>query len=198
MRIQYNAPITLTYTLITGLVLILTNYFPELKTYFIIYPQMNYGEISSYFRLFTHVIGHGNMNHFVGNFTFILLLGPILEEKYSSKRILAMIIVTALITSILTIAFSSHALLGASGIVFMFIILSSVTNLSKGRIPLTFILITGFFLGKEVVNMVNEDSISQSAHIIGGICGGIFGFIYDRKSKNETPSLSEPIQITEP
>ena len=67
-------------------------------------------------------------------------------------------------------------LLGASGVVFMLILLSSFTNVKSGNIPLTFILIIFLFMGKEVYTAFSQDNISQFAHILGGICGGVFGF----------------------
>jgi GlpG protein len=66
----------------------------------------------------------------------------------------------------------------------MLIILSSITNIRQGEIPLTFILITVLFLGQEVVNIARADNISQTAHIIGGICGGFFGLQF-AKARNE-------------
>ena len=38
----------------------------------------------TYVRLFTHVLGHVDWEHFIGNMMYILLLGPMLEEKYGS------------------------------------------------------------------------------------------------------------------
>jgi membrane associated rhomboid family serine protease len=98
------------------------------------------------------------------------------EEKYGSKRLLIMILLTALVTGILNILFFNTGLLGASGIVFMLILLSSFTNVRNGEIPITFILVAFLFLGKEVLESIQNDNISQFAHIIGGICGSIFGF----------------------
>ena len=198
MKLQYNAPVTLTYTLITALVLGTTAQLPTLKSFFVVSPFFSYENPADYFRLFSHVIGHANLDHFVGNFTFILLLGPILEEKYSSATLLIMIAFTAFVTSILTILFSSNGLLGASGIVFMLIILSSITHKQKGKIPLTFILVTAFFLGKEVMNMLAEDNISQTAHIIGGICGGIFGFWYNQGKYNKKEIESSNYKSIQP
>jgi membrane associated rhomboid family serine protease len=37
------------------------------------------------------------------------------------------------------------------------------------------------FLGKEIMNMFQNDSVSQSAHIIGGVCGSIFGFTHQKQ-----------------
>jgi rhomboid protease GluP len=104
------------------------------------------------------------------------LVGPIVEEKYGSKSLLIMILITALITGILNILFFNAGLLGASGIVFMLILLSSFTNVRSGEIPVTFILVAILFLGREVFESLQNDNISQFAHIIGGICGSVFGY----------------------
>jgi membrane associated rhomboid family serine protease len=68
--------------------------------------------------------------------------------------------------------------MGASGIVFMFIILSSLTNFRSGDIPLTFILVILLFLTREILEAFGNDNISQFAHVLGGITGSVFGFRY--------------------
>ena len=106
-----------------------------------------------------------------------------LEEKYGSKILLIMISLTAFLTGVLHCLFFSNGLLGASGIVFMMIILSSMVSLGQGRIPLTLILAVAIYLGQEVTGLVQKDNISQMTHILGGICGGIYGFILSKRSK---------------
>lgn len=178
MRISYNAPVVLTLTLgCVAIMLVdtLTGGKSFTHTFFTVYPVFNVDNPLDYLRLFTHALGHSGWGHLVSKFTFILLLGPILEEKYGSKALVTMMFTTALVTGILNVLFFSTGLLGASGLVFMFIILSSITNLQKGEIPLTFILISVLFLGQEVWNAFKDDNVSQFAHIIGGIFGAVFG-----------------------
>lgn len=110
-----------------------------------------------------------------------LLIGPIIEEKYGSLRLMAMIAVTALATSIINMLLLHKGILGASGIVFMLILLISFTNVEKGKIPITFILIFILYIGKEVLNSFHSNEISQFGHITGGICGSIFGFRSNNK-----------------
>ena len=88
-----------------------------------------------------------------------------------------MIFFTALITGILNITLFSTGLMGASGIVFMLILLVSFTNSNEGEIPITFILVAVLFIGKEIIQSMNADNISQFAHIMGGACGSMFGFL---------------------
>lgn len=130
-----------------------------------------------YVRLFGHVLGHANWEHFVNNFLIILLVGPMLEMKYGSKNMIQMIVITAIVTGVLNIIFFDTALLGASGVVFMLIILSSFVNIKKGSIPLTLLIVGALFIGREITSgIVVSDNISQFTHIAGGMCGGIFGF----------------------
>lgn len=183
MKVRYNAPITLTFALLATVVMILNQtLFPGLTFgLFAVRPTMNPRDIFDYFRLFSHVIGHDNWSHLMGNFAFILLLGPILEEKYSSTGILIMMGITALVTGLLNVLFLPTGLLGASGIVFMMILLVSFTNIRQGEIPLTFILVVILFLTREVANSFQQDSVSQFAHISGGVIGSLFGFMQSHR-----------------
>lgn len=188
MKIQYNAPVTLTFTFISAAFIILKTFlYIDLTHFFSVggFGSMSIASPLTYIRLFTHVIGHGSWEHFMGNFTYILLLGPILEEKYGSKQLFYMILMTAFITGMINAIFLSSGLLGASGVVFMFILLSSIVNVQKGSIPLTFVLIVFLFIGQELLSVFDNDNISQLAHIVGGICGAIFGFGIDRRSNKK-------------
>jgi membrane associated rhomboid family serine protease len=188
MRIRYNAPVILTFTLLsTGILIINQVVGGFTEAFFVSYPTFN-GSILDFLRLFTHVAGHRNWLHLMSNFSFILLIGPVLEEKHRSGALLVMLMMTALVTGILNIIFFSTGLMGASGIVFMLILLSSFTNIRSGEIPLTFVLIVVLFLAKEFINAFAEDNISQFAHIIGGICGSLFGFIFTRAKRPASSS----------
>jgi membrane associated rhomboid family serine protease len=127
------------------------------------------------------VIGHSGWSHLVSNFSSILLIGPILEENYGSAALFVMIVITALITGVLNILFFATGLRGASGIVFMMILLASFTNFNKGEIPLTFILVLVIYLGREVFESFSSNNISEFAHIVGGFCGSLFGFFKPSK-----------------
>lgn len=141
----------------------------------------------TYLRFFTHVLGHSGWNHFIGNMSYILLLGPMLEEKYGSVRVLQIIAITSIITGVINyVFFWNVALCGASGVCFAFILLSSFTSFREGEIPLTVILVAAIFLGQQIYEgIVLQDNISNMAHIFGGIVGGITGFFLNRKSSYE-------------
>jgi len=182
--IQYNSPVVLTFTAISFVVLVIGNLTNHSSTIalFSVY-RSSFADPLAYFRIFGHILGHYNLEHFFGNFLLLLLVGPILEERYGSKKLIYLIAFTAVITGLVQIAFFDTALLGASGIVFMFIILASFVNMRQGKIPLTLILVIAAFLGQEIVSAITiDDTISRATHIAGGICGAIFGFLINRKT----------------
>jgi membrane associated rhomboid family serine protease len=184
MKITLNSPVVLTFAFISVVVLVLNDsIFPGFTAnYFALTGHFDYSNPVDYFRLFSHIIGHANWQHLVGNFAFILVIGPILEEKYGGRNLLFMILITALVTGILNNLFWDSGLLGASGIVFMMILLGSLVNLRAGTIPMTFILIVLLYIGQEVYAAIAEkDQVSQFAHILGGICGMLFGFGMGRR-----------------
>ena len=133
----------------------------------------------TYLRFFTHVLGHSGWRHFIGNASYLLLLGPMLEEKYSSRTLIAIIGITALVTGVFNyIFFPGTALCGASGVVFAFIILASFTGFREGEIPLTFILVAVIYIGQQVYEGIAvADNISNTAHIVGGAVGAVLGYL---------------------
>ena len=80
--------------------------------------------------------------------------------------------------------------IGASGVLFMMVILASMANIRGGEIPLTFIAVAVVYLGGEIVSeLKNNDNVSHFGHLIGGSVGSIFGFLSARaKSGGSTPS----------
>jgi len=184
MRIRYNAPVTLTFALAAALVLTI-----DLVTGAGLIPALfmvpgktgfSFSSPVDYLRLFTHIIGHVNWQHLLSNFAIILLIGPILEEKYGTTSMVIMIMITALVTGLLNALLFTTGLLGASGVAFMMILLVSFTNIRNGEIPLTFILILILYLAQELISSVQENQ-TEFAHIAGGACGSMFGFLRPRK-----------------
>ena len=179
-RISYNAPVTLTFALICLAALVLNQITGGWANaaLFSVY-RCNLRGVFPWIRFIGHVFGHAGYGHFMGNMTLLLVLGPNLEERIGSRNVLMAILGTALISGAAQfIFFPSVALLGASGVVFMMILLSSFGNARNGEIPVTLILIVIIYLGNEIFDMIFvNDNVSQFAHLIGGGCGTALGFI---------------------
>ena len=136
----------------------------------------------TWLRCVTHVLGHSGWEHLLNNMMYLLLLGPMLEEKYGTANIAVVMLVTAVVTGLVNILFfPGVALLGASGIVFAMVLLSSITSVTEGTIPLTFILVAVLYIGVQLYQgLFVKDNISQVAHIVGGLVGTALGFVMAR------------------
>ena len=177
-RLQYNAPVTLTFALLSLAALILGKVTDgRTTTYLFSVWHSSLGDILTYPRFSLHVLGHTDYSHYIGNMMMILVVGPGLEEKYGSRNLLSAIIITALVSGLVHwFLFPGTMLLGASGIVFMMIVMASLAGMRDGCIPITLILVLVLYLGNEIVDgVVLSDNVSQLTHIIGGVCGAVLG-----------------------
>jgi membrane associated rhomboid family serine protease len=180
MQIKYNSPVILTYSIISICILIFCSG-GVIAKYFFSPFHLSLTDPFFYFRLFSYIAGHGSWSHLIGNLMIILLVGPLLEEKYGSGKLLEMVLITAITTALLNALLFSNSLVGGSGIAFMLILLGSFSNIKSGQIPLTFIIIAVLFIGSEVVSTIKIDRISQFSHLAGGFVGAGYGFIRSGK-----------------
>ncbi|MDO4799990.1 MAG: rhomboid family intramembrane serine protease, partial [Bacillota bacterium] len=149
-KITWNSPVVLCYLvicLIATILGILTNG-ASTKLLFSTY-RSSWVDPLTYLRLFTHVAGHSGWEHFIGNASFLLLLGPMLEDKYGKRKMIEVILCVALVSGIANNLFFPHTMLsGASGVVFAWILLTSFTSFREGEIPIPVIRVAVIFLGK--------------------------------------------------
>ena len=178
MKLKYNSPVVLTFSLLSLAALILGYLTGGESTvkYFAVY-RAPLTDPLTYLRLFTHVLGHSGYTHYMSNMLIILLVGPALEEKYGSRQLLIGIAAAAVITGVFHMIFFRSALMGASGVVFMMIVMASFSGFKQGTIPVTLVLILVLYVGSEIVDMfTHADNVSQSAHIVGGLWGLVWGW----------------------
>lgn len=188
LKITFNAPVVLTFVVICFIATILgiITQGRSTQAVFMTYHSSLKNPMT-YIRFITHVFGHSGWGHFIENASYLLLLGPMLEEKYGSDRIIIVIAITALATGLINyIFFGNVALCGASGVVFAFIVLASFTGFKAGEIPLTFILVVIIFIGQQVYEGIAiQDNISNMAHIVGGIIGACVGYGLNKEKRVE-------------
>ena len=137
----------------------------------------------TWLRCVTHVFGHADWTHLLNNMMLLLVLGPMQEEKYGTGNIVIVMLTTAVVTALVNmIFFPNVALLGASGIVFAMVLLSSITSTDGKTIPVTFILVAILYIGQQVYEGIFvADNVSQLGHIVGGLVGSALGFAMNRR-----------------
>ena len=92
IKVTNNSKLVLGFTLLCAVVLIL-NYATRGYTNKLLFSVYR-APLSSpftYIRFFGHVLGHANFEHFIGNIMLIVVIGPMLEEKYGSKDLFTII-----------------------------------------------------------------------------------------------------------
>ncbi len=186
-KISFNSPVILSFTILCAITLLL-NWITKGYTnnhIFSVY-RSSWANPLTYVRMLGHIVGHADLNHFVGNIMLILVVGPMLEEKYGSSNILFVILSTALATGIAHVLLvPGYKLLGASGVVFAFIMLSSFTCIKDREIPLTFILVAVLYIGEQVYEgLFVQSNISNLSHILGGLVGSGLGYIMHKNKMN--------------
>ena len=186
LKISYNAPVVLTFILICFAAMVI-GYLTGGRSTQLLFMTYHSSLLNplTYLRLFTHVLGHNDLGHLMGNMAYILLLGPILEEKYGQTKVIEIIMVTAFVTGLINnLLFGSTMLCGASGVVFAFILLTSFTGFQEGEIPLTFILVAVIYLGQQIwEGLTVKDNVSNLSHILGGTVGAGFGYVLNRRGR---------------
>lgn len=187
IKLSFNSPVILLFTFLCFAALLLnwvTRGYAN-QMFFSVYRSSLLNPFT-YVRFFGHVIGHAGWDHFIGNIMLLLIVGPLLEEKYGSFNILFVILATALVTGIVNFIFFPHVqLLGASGVVFAFILLSPFTSLKEGTIPVTLILVGIIYIGGQIYDGIFvQDNVANLTHILGGLVGAGLGAVMHRNKMN--------------
>lgn len=184
VRIKFNSPVILVFTaLCFGAMVLSVLTGGAIDGLLFATYHSSLSDPLTYVRFFTHVLGHADWTHLLSNMMYILLLGPLLEERYGGKKILMVILLTALATGLVNyLLFPNVALCGASGVCFAFILMASFTGFRNGQIPVTFILVAILYLGQEIYQGIFvSDNISNTAHLIGGLIGSVIGYRFGKR-----------------
>lgn len=178
---QYNSVVILTYFFLCLIIMIIDKIFKGkfVEKFFSISKKDSWLNPITYFKMFSHSLGHADWNHLYNNFVKILLIGPMIEEKYGSINLLIRVLITSLLIGLIYKIFNLGRVKGASGVLYMLIILSSFVNMEGGKIPITLALIIIFFVADDIIKFIKreDDNISHIGHLIGAICGVVFGIL---------------------
>ena len=186
LKIEYNAPVSLSFCILSFLAFALLSYFAKEDFLLFSCPTKQgtafaFSAINPlhYIRLFTYAFGYSSLNHLLFSSIFVLILGSTLESIYGSKLFLIMTLVSIFTSGILGSCFSSISLQGYSSVIFMISILSTYTAIEKKKIPLTLLLTCVVFVFYEISSflIIKISPLPVLFYFIGGLFGCVFGFL---------------------
>lgn len=156
---------------------------------------------ADYLKIILYAFGHSDVQEFFANLAILLLLGPVLEERYGSKMIALMTGISTLVTGVLCVSLSPISLSGSSQIVFMMIFLTFLTERNRRSIKISWLALLCVYIFLEISVNLESKVIFEKEHsmaavflikntpilfyIIGGSAGGIFGLLV--RNKESTP-----------
>ena len=185
ITLKYNAPVTLTIALLSLLALALNELTDGWTTQnlFCFYKSA-LTDYLTYPRAVLHILGNTSLTECTANIIILLVVGPAAEERFGSAKVLFAVLATAIAAAlIMWFLFPTSAIMGASGVLFMMMVLASFASMRGGAIPITLILVLILFLGSEVVQAVTGDAgLQELTHIAGGAVGMVLGFAFSRRS----------------
>jgi membrane associated rhomboid family serine protease len=139
----------------------------------------------TWLRLVTWPFVHADSGHLMGNMMLFLLLSPNLETKQGVLGYIFCLGLTGVIVGLghLALGQNNTVLVGASGWVFMMILLSTFTTGEARTISVPTLLVATLYAWQEIRAAMMPNSISQFAHLLGGACGLAFGFFGSAQSQ---------------
>lgn len=142
-----------------------------------------------YYRIFTYMFLHYDMNHIANNMLILLILGEVLEKVVGKVRFSVIYIIAGIVAGISSACYNmiykyNVISVGASGAIFgvigatAYIVLVNkgrVDNISKSRMML--------FVGMSLYSGLTSQGVDNIAHISGLIAGVIMAALLYRKNK---------------
>lgn len=194
--IDYNSPVIINYILICFLLYainILTKGYINSICYL---PGNLIVNIFAVHRLLTYTFVHGSFEHLISNMALLALTGPSVEKKYGGGIVIGLILINSIMIGSMQGVLIHQSVLGASSIVFMFLMLSVFADTETEKIPFTMFIVATCYIGNEVLSALVPDAVSQLSHIMGAVIGLLFGILY-RKVKDaekEKQEISKEIE----
>ena len=186
ITLKYNAPVSLTFALLSLLALALGELTDGWTTQNLFcFYKSSLTDYLTYPRAIFHVLGNTDLTTCTANVILLLVIGPAAEERFGSAKVLTAVLLTAIAGAlIIWFFFPTATLMGASGVLFMMMVLASFASMRGGAIPITLILVLILYLGSEVVRALSGGAgLQELTHIAGGVVGMLLGLVFSRSAE---------------
>jgi membrane associated rhomboid family serine protease len=140
-------------------------------------PMVSAGQ---YWRLLTSTFLHGGLMHLAFNMYALLLAGLLLEEKIGWLRITILYLLSGIIASMASVAYSDSVSVGASGAIFGLyggVLAFILTRVFPKQFTGAFIISIAIFVGFNLIMGFADAQIDNAAHIGGLVSGFVIGLL---------------------
>ncbi|MBP5568442.1 MAG: rhomboid family intramembrane serine protease [Treponema sp.] len=193
LKFEYDAPVTLSFIVITVLIFVISLIAKDAKIQSLLVAPTNaagkapfsFSNIKSILGLFLYIFGGADPALLFTNLLFIALIGPSMEERYGSFIIGIMMFVSALFAGVLNACFCKYPMSGCSAVVFMLVLLNAMMYFSKNKITGTSVSMIILFILREVYIKNPNKAVGVIIILAGGLCGSLFAFLASPKARSE-------------
>ena len=191
IKLNYDAPVTIIFTLLSVLLFVLDWFLlkNKLNSTILLTPtcdgefQFSFKSFFSYLRLFLYVFGTGDALSFFAKLVIVSLIGSRMEERYGSMVIGIMIFVATIFTGVLAACCCKLPFAGSDAVVFMLILLDMLFHISKKSVSLSSALATALFIACLFISSNGNGMVGVLIIIAGGLCGSLFAFMASPKTR---------------
>lgn len=187
LKFSYDAPVSQSFVLISLVIFILDFFVLNLKlnqNYLLTpTPVFSIRDPLVILRTIIYIFGETDKVYLFTNLLFIILIGPVMEERYGSVIIGIMFFVAAFVTGSMSACFCKVAYRGCSSVVFMLLLLNAMMFFTKKTISATSITMVVLFICREFF-IANPNGVVGTLIILaGGLAGSLFAFIASPKAR---------------
>ncbi|MCR5699512.1 MAG: rhomboid family intramembrane serine protease [Treponemataceae bacterium] len=181
--VSFDSPVALILVILLVVMAVVERLVPSIAWLFVCpcragnAAAFNYAHVADYFRILLYPFGFSSWNQLTANLVFILLLFPKIESVFGKLFSSLLVLITVLFAGVICVCFSNSVIYGTSGIVCMLLILAIFISADKRQIPLSYILLAVIYFAREIVSIIDTNTIEVFCHFAGSLAGSLVGIL---------------------
>ena len=181
--VSFDSPVGLVLVILLVVMAIIERLVPSIDWLFVCpckagnSAAFDYRNVADYFRILLYPFGFSSWNQLTANLVFILLLFPKIESVFGKLFSSMLVLITVAFAGVICVCFSNSVIYGTSGIVCMLLILAIFISADKRQIPLSYILLAVIYFAREIVSIIDTNTIEVFCHFSGSLAGSLVGIL---------------------
>ena len=181
--VSFDSPVGLVLVILLVVMAIIERLVPSIDWLFVCpckagnSAAFDYRNVADYFRILLYPFGFSSWNQLTANLVFILLLFPKIESVFGKLFSSMLVLITVAFAGVICVCFSNSVIYGTSGIVCMLLILAIFISADKRQIPVSYILLAVIYFAREIVSIIDTNTIEVFCHFAGSLAGSLVGIL---------------------